>query len=55
MAAWERVEYWKVGELHCVFLALCILFISITVVTVLFLCCSVTLSLSQPVSFAFSS
>jgi len=46
IAAWELAGHVVVRKLHCVFLALYILFISIIVVIFLFLCCSVKLSLS---------
>ena len=49
----ERAGHWVMRKVHCVFLALYILFVSIIVVIVFFLCCYVKLSLSQPTSFAF--
>ena len=48
IAAWEQAGHRAVRQLHSVFFS-----VSFTVVTVLFLCYSVKLSLSQHTSFAF--
>ena len=53
ITAREHAGHHAVRKLHCVFLASYFLLISIIVVTVLFFCCSVKLSLSQHTNFAF--
>ena len=53
ITAQDHARYQAVRKLHCVFLPLYILFMSIIVVIFFSLCCSVELSLSQPASFAF--
>jgi len=52
VAAWECAGHWAVRAALCILLfVLYILLISIIVVTIGFVCCSVKLSLSWPVSF----
>ena len=55
IAVQEQAGYRVLRKLCRVASILCIFFCSITVVIFLFLCCSVKLSSSQPMSFVFSS